>query len=73
MPHDPRLPTALLAGALTTSAASVAVGHGTAPTGLVVTARTDTSVALDWKQDYSHDYLPRPPDVQPVWLAEDTG
>lgn len=44
--------TAMLLGGIT----SVAFGHTSAPTSLVVTGSTATSVALDWKQDYAHDY-----------------
>src|SRR4051794_25086022 len=33
-------------------APSLAGAHVTAPTGVVVTSRTNTSVSLDWAQDY---------------------
>jgi parallel beta-helix repeat protein len=35
---------------------SVAYGHTTAPTGLVVTGTTETSISLDWTQDYADAY-----------------
>jgi hypothetical protein len=35
---------------------SPALGHSTAPTNLIVTGSTETSVSLDWKQDYADSY-----------------
>jgi hypothetical protein len=51
-----RLVLAALIATLMAASTSVVLGHTTAPTGLVVTGSTDTSVALDWKQDYADDY-----------------
>jgi hypothetical protein len=38
------------------SLTSVAFGHTSAPTGLFVTGSTESSVSLDWTQDYADDY-----------------
>ena len=47
---------AALAATLFVGAASVAFGHTSAPTGLVLTGSTETSVSLDWQQDYGDSY-----------------
>jgi hypothetical protein len=45
---------ALLCAAATVAPAATA--HTTAPTNLTVTGATDSSVSVDWKQDYADDY-----------------
>lgn len=50
-------PLVLIAALLVAlSTASVAEAHSTAPTNLVVTDKTETSVSLDWSQDYRDKY-----------------
>ena len=51
-----KLILAALVATLFASLTSVAYGHTTAPTGLVVTGTTETTVSLDWKQDYADGY-----------------
>jgi hypothetical protein len=51
-----KLVLAAVTATLFASLSSVAYGHTSAPTGLVVTGSTETSISLDWTQDYADSY-----------------